>query len=55
MIYNRIDKNFHLSNKKALFLNVSNYYKALGFDPFEVAIPLTYHIKSGDDPEFLNF
>jgi tubulin---tyrosine ligase len=25
---------------------VINYYKALNHDPFEVAIPLTFHIKS---------
>jgi len=36
-------------------MNVSNYYKALDKDPFEVAIPLTYHIKSGIDSEFARF
>lgn len=54
-MYNRIDANYHLANKKALFLNVSNYYKALGMDPFEVAIPLTFHIKSSQDAEFARF
>ena len=55
-IYNRLDCNFHLSNKKALFVNMNSYYRALGLDPFEVAIPLTFHIKSGaNDPEFLKF
>lgn len=54
-MYNRINANYHLSNKKALFMNVSNYYKALGMDPFEVAIPLTFHIKSSRDPEFAKF
>jgi hypothetical protein len=54
-MYNRIDANYHLANKKALFMNVSNYYKAMGKDPFDVAIPLTYHIKSGNDSEFTRF
>lgn len=31
------------------------YYKALGFDPFAVAIPITFHIKSQNDPEYTNF
>ena len=31
------------------------YYRSLGFDPFEVAIPLTFHIKSQSDPEFQTF
>jgi len=44
-----------LANKKALFMNMSNYYKALGFDPFEVAIPLTFHVKSSSDPEYARF
>lgn len=55
LMYNRIDANFHLSNKKALFMNVSQYFRALGKDPFEVAIPLTFHIKSSQDPEFQRF
>jgi len=46
LIYNRMEDNYHLANKKALFMNVVNYYKALNHDPFEVAIPLTFHIKS---------
>lgn len=49
-MYNRLEDNFHLANKKALFMNVSNYYKALGYDPFDVAIPLTFHVKSCSDP-----
>jgi hypothetical protein len=46
-MYNRLDANYHLANKKALFVNMSEYYKAIGLNPFEVAIPLTFHIKSG--------
>ena len=45
LIYNRLEDNYHLSNKKALFLNVSTYYRAMGINPFEVAIPLTFNVK----------
>ena len=44
-----------MANKKALFMNVANYYKALGYDPFDVAIPLTFHVKSQSDPEYSRF
>jgi tubulin---tyrosine ligase len=36
-------------------MNMCNYYTKLGFDPFEVAIPLTFHIKSQNDPEYGKF
>ena len=36
-------------------MNISNYYRAMGLDPFEVAIPLTFHIKSQNDPEYKRF
>jgi hypothetical protein len=50
-----MDANFHLSNKKALFWNMTNYYKRLNKDPFQ-NLPLTFHIENGlDDPEFQNF
>ena len=57
LIYNRLEDNYHLSNKKALFRNVSNYYNAQGICPFEVAIPLTFNIKSpsNSDPEYIKF
>jgi hypothetical protein len=54
-MYNRLQDNFHLANKKALFMNMSIYYRALGHDPFAVAIPITFHIKSQNDPEYTNF
>lgn len=54
-MYNKLQDNFHLANKKALFMNMCLYYKAIGYDPFEVAIPITFHIKSMNDPEFGNF
>ena len=57
LIYNRLDDNYHLSNKKALFLNVSTYYRAMGINPFEVAIPLTFNVKTpyNNDSEFVKF
>lgn len=54
-MYNKMEDNYHLANKKALFMNISMYYRAMGLDPFEVAIPLTFHIKSSNDPEYLRF
>ena len=54
-MYNKIEDNFHVNNKKALFLNMKNYYEAMDADVFE-NIPLTFHIKTGlDDPEFHRF
>lgn len=54
-LYNKIEDNFHVNNKKALFLNMKNYYEAMGADVFE-NIPLTFHVKTGlDDPEFQRF
>jgi hypothetical protein len=51
-IYSKLEDNFHLSNKKALFFNMTQYYKLLGRDPFEV-LPLTFHIENGlNDHEF---
>ena len=54
-VHNKLEHNYHLSNKKALFYNLVNYYKALNKDPFDVT-PLTFHIKTGEyDPEFEKF
>lgn len=54
-MYNRLDDNYHLSNKKALFFNMDQYYKQIGEDPFSV-LPLTFHIEKGlKDPEFDRF
>ena len=53
-MYNKIEDNFHLSNKKALFLNMRNYYEAVGED-ISNSLPLTFHIKSLDDPEYSKF
>lgn len=44
-----------MNNKKALYLNMKNYYEALDQDVFD-NLPLTFHIKNGvSDPEFLKF
>ena len=44
-----------MNNKKALYLNMKNYYDALDQDVFD-NLPLTFHIKEGlDDPEFQRF
>lgn len=53
-MYNKVEDNWHLSNKKALFLNMSHYYEKQGIDPFRV-LPVTYFIKSLDDPNFQKF
>jgi hypothetical protein len=54
-LYNKIEDNFHIANKKALFLNMRSYYESLGQDPF-LHLPVTFHIKNGlSDPEFQKF
>ena len=54
-LYNKIEDNFHMNNKKALYLNMKNYYEALDQDVF-ANLPLTFHIKDGlEDPEFSKF
>ena len=45
-MYNKIEDNYHLTNKKALFVNMKNYYQAVGEDPFD-ALPVTFHVKDG--------
>jgi hypothetical protein len=50
MLYAKMDCNYHLSNKKAIFYNMKVYYEALGKDYFK-HLPLTFHIKEGlNDP-----
>ena len=47
--------NYHLTNKYALFVNMSKYYKSIGRDPLDV-LPLSFHIKNGShDPTFFKF
>jgi len=51
-LYNKIEDNYHLANKKALFVNMKTYYEAMNEDPF-ASLPVTFHIKDGlDDPLF---
>ena len=45
-IYAKMEANYHLSNKFALFFNMSKYYKSIDRDPFDI-LPITYHIKKG--------
>jgi tubulin--tyrosine ligase len=54
-VYNRLSGNFHLSNKKALFLNMRAYYQSISGEESHVFnfLPVTFHIKNGlEDPEF---
>ena len=54
-ITNHFERHYHLSNKKAMFINLQRYYKLNGQDPF-LALPLTFHIREGiKDPQFLKF
>lgn len=54
-IYNRLEDNFHLSNKKALFWNMSEYYRSMEKSPWD-ALPVTFHIENGlSDPEYNKF
>lgn len=54
-LYNKVEDNFHMSNKKALLLNMRNYYDSLGENVFD-NLPVTFHIKNGlEDPEFTRF
>jgi hypothetical protein len=45
-MYNKLEDNFHLSNKKALLLNMKTYYEALAQNPF-LTLPMTFHIQNG--------
>ena len=54
-LYNKIEDNYHLANKKALLINMKHYYEAISEDPYN-SLPVTFHIKEGlDDPEFCKF
>ena len=54
-IYAKMEANYHLSNKYALFFNVQKYYRSIGRDPFDV-LPLTFHVKKGTtDQVFFKF
>jgi hypothetical protein len=54
-MYNKLEFNQHLSNKKGLFLCLKRYYEAIGKNVFECH-PVTFHIIDGEeDPIFTNF
>ena len=53
--YNRLEANYHLSNKKALYYNMKQFCEWRKEDVFSV-LPLTFHIKEGlSDPEYAKF
>ena len=45
-LYNKLEQNKQLTNKKGIFVNMHKYYLAIGEDPFKV-LPLTFHTKKG--------
>ena len=45
-IYNRMEQNKQLTNKKGIFINMRDYYISLNLDPFQV-LPCTYLVKNG--------
>jgi hypothetical protein len=50
-----MENNKQLTNKKGVFINMREYYKSIGEDPFEI-LPLTFLVKQGlIDPEFKRF
>ena len=55
LLYNKLEFNQHLSNKKGLFKSLKRYYQALGKNVFDY-IPITYHVKNNaNDPDFQEF
>ena len=55
LVYSKMENNYHLSNKKAIFYNMKVYYEAIGKE-YHHYLPLTFHIKEGlNDPQFLKF
>ena len=52
-IYNKIEANHNLSDKKDLFLNLESYYKSIGVDSSE-NIPLTFLIEGGKESDSFN-
>jgi len=54
-ICNHIEDNFHISNKKALWVNMKAYYTSIGQNVAKY-LPLTFHVKNGfEDEEFQRF
>lgn len=53
-MHNHLQNNWNLSNKKALFMNIKNYFEAKKINPFEF-IPMTFHVQKIGDKEYENF
>ena len=49
-----MDNNKQLTNKKGVFINMREYYRAIGVDPFSV-LPETFLVKNPNDEEFRKF
>lgn len=53
--HNKLERTYHLSNKKALYINLKRYCEATHQELF-LKVPLTFHIQQGAvDPEFTHF
>ena len=50
-LYNKLESNAELSNKKNLFLNMKAHYEETSRDPFET-LPLTFLIRNGIRDEY---
>lgn len=54
-MHNHLINNYVISNKKALFNTMANYYKEIGLQVFDY-LPLTFHIKDGmEDKKYFEF
>ena len=50
--YGKMENNYHLANKKAIFYNMKVYYEAIG-EEYHKHMPISFHIKEGlNDPQF---
>lgn len=54
-LYNHLEQNFQLTNKKGMFYNLKRFYESQKLNPFD-CIPLTFHIRDTDsDPQYQKF
>lgn len=55
-VHNKLEGNYHLGHKIALFLNLRAYYSLTGENVFDT-VPVTYSLDRGglSDPEFDKF
>lgn len=52
-LYNRLEFNQHLNNKKALYINMKNFYETCSSISVFETLPVTFHIKNGwEDPSY---